>query len=410
MRRRDFLNLLAALGMSSLVPWAGAGRAAPREHDALDVLVVGAGVFGIWTAWHLHRAGKRVAVIDAVGPAHSGASSGGESRVTRCGYGAAELYTEWACRSMTEWRALSERAALPLFHETGVLWIHRDGEPFFEDNARVLARHGVPFARLSAPELRSRYPVLRVANDEAGFFEPRGGGLMARRAVQQLSLELEAEGVALLHGEVAPIRAADGIDGALPSVTTTDGEVIEAETFVVACGPWLDRVCPEAMAERLFVTRQEVLFFAVDRTRTGALPVWANLPFYGLPSLEGRGFKVANDTHGPEVDVTRIDRRPSREAETEARKFLARRFPSLAGSPLSESRVCQYENSSNGDFVLDRHPGLENLWLAGCGSGHGFKHGPAVGAHLAGLVLGTEETIGRFSLESKQTRQEREIQ
>jgi glycine/D-amino acid oxidase-like deaminating enzyme len=396
--------------MSSLVPWAKAGRAAPREHDALDVLVVGAGAFGIWTAWHLHRAGKRVAVIEAVGPAHSGASSGGESRVTRCGYGAAELYTEWACRSMSEWRALSERAALPLFHETGVLWIHRDGEPFFEANARVLARYGVPFARLSAPQLRARYPILRVANDEAGFLEPRGGGLMARRAVQQLTAELEAEGVTLLHGEVAPIRAADGIGGALPSVTTTDGAVIEAETFVVACGPWLDRVCPEAMAGRLFVTRQEVLYFAADRARTGALPVWANLPFYGLPSLEGRGFKVANDTHGPEVDVTLVDRRPSREAETEAREFLAGRFPALAESPLSEARVCQYENSSNGDFVLDRHPGLANLWLAGCGSGHGFKHGPAVGAHLAGLVLGTEETIGRFSLESKQTRQEREIQ
>lgn len=410
MRRRSFLNLLGALGVSSLVPWARAGRAAPREHAALDALVVGAGVFGIWTAWHLHRAGKRVAVIDAVGPAHSGASSGGESRVTRCGYGAEELYTDWACRSMAEWRALSERAALPLFHETGVLWIDRVGESFFEDNARVLARNGVPFARLSAPDLRSRYPVLRVANDEAGFFEPRGGGLMARRAVQQLSLELEADGVALLHGEVEPIRAAEGIDGALPSVTTTDGEVIEAETFVIACGPWLDRVCPEAMAGRLFVTRQEVFYFAVDRARTGALPVWANLPFYGLPSFEGRGFKVANDTHGPEVDVARIDRRPSRQAETEAREFMARRFPSLAESPLSESRVCQYENSSNGDFVLDRHPGLENLWLAGCGSGHGFKHGPAVGAHLAGLVLGTEQPIGRFSLESKQTRQEREIQ
>lgn len=409
MRRRDFLNFLGALGLSSFVRRPATGRTAPAPRG-YDVLVVGAGVFGTWTARHLHRAGKRVAMIDAVGPAHSGASSGGESRVTRCGYGAEELYTEWACRSMAEWRGLSERASLPLFHETGVLWIHRDGDPYFEDNARVLGKHGVPFARMSSAELRSRYPVLRVANDEAGLFEPRGGGLMARRAVQQLALELEAEGAALLHGEVEPIHAADGIEGALPSVTTTGGEVIEAEAFVVACGPWLGQMCPEAMAGRLFVTRQEVLFFAADRARTGTLPVWADLPFYGLPSLEGRGFKVADDTHGPEVDVTEVDRRLSPEAETQAREFMARRFPALAESPLSESRVCQYENSANGDFVLDRHPGLENVWLAGCGSGHGFKHGPAVGAHLAGLVLGREETIGRFSLASKETRQEREIQ
>lgn len=233
---------------------------------------------------------------------------------------------------------------------------------------------------------------------------------MARRAVQQMAVELEAAGVAFLHGKVTPIHAADAAGGALPSVTTVDGGQIEAEQFVFACGPWLDRVCPDAMAGRLFVTRQDVVYFAVDRARTGALPVWADLPFYGLPSLEGRGFKVANDTHGPQVDISKMNRRVSQEAEIQARVFLARRFPSLAESPLSETRVCQYENSSNGDFVLDRHPGLQNVWLAGCGSGHGFKHGPAVGAHLAGLVSGTEKTIARFSLGSKLTQQERAIQ
>ncbi len=407
MKRRDFLNLLGALGISSLAVRCKDSSDTPR---AYDVLVVGAGVFGIWTASYLHRAGKRVAVIEAVGPAHSGASSGGESRVTRCGYGDEDLYTEWACRSMAEWRALSERAALPLFHEIGVLWIHGDGEEFFDANASMLTRHGVPFARWPARELRTRFPVLQVADDEAGFFEPRGGGLMARRAVQQIAVELEAEGVAFLHGKVVPIRAAGGVGGALPSVTTAEGDLIEAEQFVFACGPWLDRVCPDAMAGRLFVTQQDVVYFAVDRRRIGALPVWVDLPFYGLPNLEGRGFKVANDTHGPQVDISKMDRRVSQEAETQARSLLAHRFPSIAESPLSETRVCQYENSSNGDFVLDRHPGLENVWLAGCGSGHGFKHGPAVGAHLTGLVLGTEKTIARFSRGSKQTRQKRAIQ
>lgn len=329
--------------------------------------------------------------------------------MTRCGYGSESIYTEWACRSMAEWRALSERAALPLFHETGVLWVHGAGDPFFEANAQTLDAHGVPFERLSARELEARFPVLRV-DDEVGFFEPWGGGLMARRAVQRLALELEAEGVTFLHGEVMPIHAADAVDGALPAVATADGARLEADAFVFACGPWLDRMCPDAMAQRLFVTRQDVVYFAVDRARTGALPVWADLPFYGLPSLEGRGFKVANDTHGPEVEVDGIERRVSDETVVQAREFLARRFPSLADSPVSETRVCQYANSSNGDFLLDRHPGFENVWLAGCGSGHGFKHGPAVGAHMADLVLGKEETIERFSLASKGTRQQREVQ
>lgn len=407
LKRRDVLKLLGALGTSSLVV---PGKDSFATRGAYDALVVGAGVFGIWTASHLHQAGKRVAVIDAVGPAHSGASSGGESRVTRCGYGAEDLYTAWACRSMAEWRALSNRAALPLFHETGVLWIHRDGEEFFEANAKMLTKHGVPFTRWPARELKARFPVLRVGDNEAGFFEPRGGGLMARRAVQQMAVELEAAGVAFMHGKVAPIHDTDGVGGALRSVATADGDQIEAEQFVFACGPWLDRVCPDAMAGRLFVTRQEVHYFAVDHTLTGALPVWADLPFYGLPSLEGRGFKVANDTHGPHVDIGEMDRHFSPEAVTQSRAFLAGRFPSIAEAPLNETRVCQYENSSNGDFVLDRHPGLENVWLAGCGSGHGFKHGPAIGAHLARLVLGTENTMARFSIESKQTRQKRTVQ
>ena len=408
MKRRDVLKWLGALGVASLPGGARFGSVlTPRSYD---VLVVGAGVFGVWIASYLHRAGRRVAVIDAFGPAHSGASSGGESRVTRCGYGDAELYTDWACRSIAEWQDLSDRAALPLFHRLGVLWIHRDGDDHVTATAKVLSERDVPYSLLSSRELRARFPVLNVADDEAGFLEPRGGGLMARRAVQTLAAELEAAGVSFLRGKVSPIHASDGVQGALPSVTTIRGESLEAEQFVFACGPWLDQVCPDAMAGRLFVTRQEVLYFAADRRLTGALPVWADLPFYGLPSLEGRGFKVADDTHGSPVNPSELDRRLSREAEERARAFLARRFPSIADSPLSEARVCQYENSSNGDFVLDRHPGLENVWLAGCGSGHGFKHGPAVGAHMAGLVAGSEKPIERFSLGTKQTRQKRTVQ
>jgi glycine/D-amino acid oxidase-like deaminating enzyme len=375
-----------------------------------DVLVVGAGVFGVWIAANLQRAGKRVAVIDGAGPAHSGASSGGESRVTRCGYGTEDVYTEWADRSMAEWRALSERAELPLFHETGVVWIHRDGDPFVEDTVRTLARHGIPFERLTPHELRSRYPVLRVSDDEAALFEPRGGALMARRAVQTLAAELSAAGVEFLEDEVAPIRTADGVSGVLPAVRTAAGEALEADQFVFACGPWLDRVCPDALGGRLFVTRQEVVFFVVERAATGRLPVWFDLPFYGFPGLEGRGFKVADDTHGPAEDVTRMDRRVGAETVDRARELLARRFPSLAERPLTETRVCQYANSSNGDLLIDRHPGFQNVWLTGAGSGHGFKHGPAVGAHVAGLLLGTEDPIERFGLATKSKTHKRAIQ
>ena len=406
--RRELLRSLGALAVATAASGCTPFATTPRK--SYDVVVVGAGVFGIWTAYKLHMAGRRVAVVDAVGPAHSGASSGGESRVTRCGYGEKEIYSEWAWRSIGEWQALSARSGLPIFHPMGVLWVHTQPNELVQASARVLSRKNIPFTLLPADELRRRFPVMRVGNDEAGFLEPAGGALMARRAVQSLASELEANGVTFLSGAVSPIRQEQGERRALPAVITKSGERIDADQFVFACGPWLDRVCPDAMAKRLFVTRQEVYFFSVDAGATGELPVWADLPFYGLPNLEGRGFKVANDTHGPQMDPDTADRRASIAGEEAARAFLARRFPTLVKAPLSEMRVCQYENSSNGDLVIDRHPGLDNVWLVGCGSGHGFKHGPAVGSHVAELVAGTAKPREPFLIATKQRHQDRAVQ
>ena len=142
---------------------------------------------------------------------------------------------------------------------------------------------------------------------------------------------------------------------------------------------------------------------------TGSLPTWATLPYYGLPDIEGRGFKVANDSHGARVNPDTQNRNVSEESIAQTREFLASRFPSLAKQPLLESRVCQYENSSNGDFVIDQHPGLDNTYVVGGGSGHGFKHGPAVGQHVTELVLKRAKTIPIFSLGAKASTQNREV-
>jgi len=408
MRRRQFL---AATASSAALMATPVLKAAPGK-SGFDTIVVGAGVFGAWTAWSLHQAGQRVALIDKVGPAHARASSGGESRVTRSGYGDDDLYADWAHRSLDAWQRLSATAGLPIFHPLGVLWLHQEGDPMVAASASSLDRLGIPFEMLTRAQLAKRYPVAATQSGDAGFLEPGGGGLMARRAVQTLVHQAADDGLAVLQGEVRPLRASDSAGGALPAIRirTPDGEgSLHAENFVMACGPWLDVVCPGAMAGRLFVTRQEVFYFAAGRDVSGALPVWADLPFYGFPDLEGRGFKVANDMHGPRVDPDTQSRKASDEELLRARKFLATRFPAIAEQPLTESRVCQYENSSNGDFVVDRHPGLANVWIVGGGSGHGFKHGPALGAHVADLVLDRTEPIERFSLANKGVEQARDV-
>ena len=146
------------------------------------------------------------------------------------------------------------------------------------------------------------------------------------------------------------------------------------------------------------------------------MPTWIDSKdeFYGMPDLESRGFKVANDKHGEKVDPDTQSRIPSPAAMAAVKEYVARRFPGLKDAPVVESRVCQYENTSNGDFLIDRHPDFDNVWLVGGGSGHGFKHGPSLGEYVATLVLqggasGSVKIEPRFSLATKQSTQNRAV-
>jgi glycine/D-amino acid oxidase-like deaminating enzyme len=250
---------------------------------------------------------------------------------------------------------------------------------------------------------------------EAGIYEPGFGALMARRAVQALVAEFVRSGGAYRQAAVEPPR---GGDGPLREIRTTAGERIGAERFVFACGPWLPRLFPELLGRRIFPTRQEVFFFATpagdERFSVGHLPGWADFNggdiYYGFPDLEGRGFKIAHDQHGERVDPDTLERTSSAEGLADVRRYMARRFPALARQPLNEARVCQYENSSNGDLLIDFHPDRRNVLLVGAGSGHGFKHGPEVGRYASALLAGAlPAPEPRFSLAAKAETQSRDV-
>ena len=380
-----------------------------------DVAVIGAGSFGSWSAWHLSRAGASVLLLDAWGPGHSRSSSGGESRIIRMGYGADEIYTRMAMRSLAMWRELFDhRAGQTLFHQTGVIMMAREGEPYSAATRDTLLRSGVPIEIVPAAELAVRYPQMRFdVPGIFGIFEPESGALMARRAVAAVV------GEAVLHGVSYSTEAVSVLagSGSRATVRTQSGGPIRAGTFVFACGAWLPKIFPDIVGKRIFPTRQEVFFFAPPpgdrRFAPHELPSWIDFTDprgpYGIPDLESRGFKLALDRHGPAFDPDTGDRRPSAEGLAEARRFLAERFPALADAPLTESRVCQYENTCSGDFLIDRHPDFDNVWLAGGGSGHGFKHGPAVGEYLAQCVLERSAREPRFSLAGKSETQQRTV-
>jgi sarcosine oxidase len=383
----------------------------PIASSRHDVVVIGAGVFGAWTAWHLQRSGRSVLLVDAYGAASGRASSGGETRVIRMGYGAEEIYTRWALRSLAEWQAFGRDTGLTLFLDTGVLWMGREADPLTAATVATLERVGVRHERLDRAALERRYPQIDVGPVSWALLEPESGVLIARRAVQAVVRDTLRRGA---EYRIDLVHTPEG-GGRLQTVTTAQGRRLAADTFVFACGPWLPRVFPALLGGRIQPTRQEVFFFgsppADRRFAPPALPVWIDFldGTYGMPDLENRGIKLAVDRHGPPIDPDTDDRMVGRAAVAAARRLLTARFPALRQAPLLETRVCQYENTSTGDFLLDRHPDFENVWLAGGGSGHGFKHGPAVGAYMRGLIEGAATPEVRFGLGTKGIERQRTV-
>ncbi len=381
-----------------------------KTGQTYDTAVIGAGVFGAWTAYHLQQSGQSVVLLDAYGAANSRASSGGESRIIRMGYGADEIYTRWALRSLALWQDFFRDTGEPLFQRTGVLWIAHAADAYSLATLATLDRAGVRFEKLAPDEIERRFPQIAIDQGMWGIFEPESGVLMARRAVQLIVHETLRRGASYLPEAVA---APDGT-GRLDSLRTQSGLQVAAANFVFACGPWLPKIFPALLRDLIQPTRQEVYFFGVpsgdQRFSPPAMPAWVDFKelVYGIPDLEGRGFKIAIDRHGPPFDPDTGERLVTTAGLTSVREHLARRLPALRDAPVVETRVCQYENTPNGDFIIDRHPDFDNVWLVGGGSGHGFKHGPALGAYAANMITqrGGSDVEPRFTLTAQsKTRQ-----
>jgi len=377
------------------------------------VVVVGAGVFGSWTAHHLQNAGHRVTLVDAWGASHSRASSGGESRLTRAGYGRDAIYTRFAHDSLPQWRALSAISGLPILIPCGVVFFSEREDDYFRGSIAVHKELGFSIERMSGADLQRAFPMIDFAGIEVGLHEPRFGALMARRSVQTLVERFVKAGGEYRRAAALPVEGS----GKLEAVKLQSGESLKADRFVFALGPWLPKIFPDILGRKIFATRQEVFYFAIPpgdrRYLPDVMPGWADFNagdiFYGFPDIENRGVKFAHDQHGELIDPDTQDRRITKAALDEVIAFRDRRFPALRGAQLTGSEVCQYENSSNGDFLIDVHPQLENVLLLGGGSGHGFKHGPEVGRYAARRLFSSANLEPRFSLATKGETQHREV-
>ena len=339
-----------------------------------NAAIVGAGIFGASLAYRLALDGWDVTLYERHEPGNLRAASGGESRLIRYAHGEGDWYTRSAWRARELWRDLEEETGRELLVESGVAWFARSEEGWEATSERVLRAEGIPVERLAPDAGRELFPSFEPGDIEFILWEPQAGVLRAREATIATAEAAQRAGVRLVHRVVAPRE-------------------VEADVVVWACGAWL----PALFDLPIRVTKQDVLFFAAEDWTTPGVPAWVDYDhaIYGLGDLDGKGVKVAPDAEGPAFDPEEGEREASLETEASARAYLATRFPALRGAPLSGFSVCQYALTPDTNFVLGRH---EDQWILGGGSGHGFKHGPALAEYAARVVTGEEEPLEQLGL------------
>jgi sarcosine oxidase len=359
-----------------------------------SALVIGAGVFGASLADRLARERWEVTLVEQFEPPHPRAESGGESRLIRCSHGPEDFYARSARRALELWRELGDGVLV----ESGVAWFARREDGWEADSERVLRAAGIPVERMSPEEGARLFPSVAVDDLAFVLHEPEAGVLRAADGVRALVRRAREAGARVVIGEARPdgerVRLSAGGSGA--ETAAHSAGTLEADFVVWACGAWLGRLFPELAPTR--VTFQQLVLFEVPPEWNG--PGWVDFDaaFYGHARVESIGFKVGPDVDGVEVDPDTRPLEATAEGIAIAREYLAHRFPSLADAPVASAPGCHYGLTPDGQFVFARHPEHENVWLLGGGSGHGYKHGPALAEHVAAVLAGTAEPEPRFAL------------
>ena len=400
MDRRHFMksSIMAALAN----PIQAMAKSKTMKIKKGHIAVIGAGAFGGWTAHHLLKKGYDVTLLDVFGPGNSRASSGGDSRVIRGIYGEDKIYVDLVARSFKLWKRYQKQWQQSLYFPTGALWFFQVDDTYAQKSLPIVNQAGLKSEQISKKEVEKKFPQINLTDLKSFYFEHEAGYLPARHCCQVVLENFVKKG-----GEYKQLAVKPGkiFNNKLTELILSDGSKLNADSYVFACGPWLSKVFPNALKDIITPTRQEVFFFGTPYGDSSLfesnMPVWVDFGkkiWYGIPGADWRGFKVADDTRGAEFDPTSGNRKASESGLESARNYLAKRFPSMKDAPLLESRVCQYENSPDGNYIIDKHPEAENTWVIGGGSGHGFKLGPALGEFVVDRVIGNKEIDPFFAL------------
>ena len=485
--RRDFLKVagagagMALLGGASSVAASGvpdARRVAAIRTTAAspDIVVIGSGAWGSWTALHLRKMGAKVTVVDSYGAGNSRSTSGDETRGVRSSYGdkpgqLGELWMLWARESMKRWIAFDDewgkQFRLNLFHVTGDLIFRQEWDNFQLRTKVWWDKNKIPYQILKPEDVRKSFPVISIDDITAIIYEPDAGVVRARRACQHVSAVFEMLGGKVMIGRASPSKISNG---RLEEISLDTGAKLRADTFVYCVGPWLGKTFPEIFAKKTRAPIGYVCYFGTpinDQRFT-----FPNLPSYNFPGVTGwaalpvdnRGFRVRGAERAPgdpggrggaggpagaaapgganasganptpanaanvnpanpnaanapggrgggggggrgggggggqnnadvppaQQDPDTSDRWADLPRIEGSRRFVAHRFPMLKDAPIAQTHACHYESTVSGNFIIDKHPQMSNVWIAAGGNAEGFKFSPKIGDYVAQRVMGIE--------------------
>ncbi len=379
--RRRFLELTGGS--------VGALAARPVMAQSPEVVVIGAGAFGGWTALYLREMGLSVTLVDAHGPGNARGSSAGETRQIRATYGDRELYSRWVVDAFERWKTREEEWGKKLFFQTGQITLLREWTDYLQSSKTVLDKLGLDNEVIQRAELIKRFPQFNYDDVELGFYVPSTGILKCREGCLAVAEAFQNKGGRFV---MAKAEMGQRSGGKLREVKLSTGETLAAQSFVFACGPWHPKMFPKVLGDKLRLNRRVLFFMGTPqddhRLSYPNCPTFTIRGVYGFPDLEGKGVKLGPYWDAGPLDPDTDDRTASSDEVRRIHELVDSALPTLAGQPVLETRVSPRTNSVDGHFMVDRHPELDNVWLVGGGSGHGYKHGIVLGDYVADRVVG----------------------